>query len=75
MNSPSNKTGRLQRRVLAQRLALIRAAKDNVASPVQTRESRSRYVEASEDRFLWFAVEQEPERRFETALWAVFARR
>src|SRR4029450_883684 len=34
-----------------------------------------RYVEASEDRFLGLAVEQEPERRLETALRGMLARR
>src|SRR5258708_33028286 len=32
-----------------------------------------RHVEASEDRFLWLAVEQEPEGRFETALRRMLA--
>src|SRR6516225_7504797 len=34
-----------------------------------------RHVEASEDRFLWLAVEQEPEGRLETALRGMLARR
>jgi hypothetical protein len=42
-------------------LAFIRAAKGNAASPVRTRENsaRSPHVEASEDGFLWLAVEQQ----------------
>src|SRR5499426_1355889 len=34
-----------------------------------------RHVEASEDRFLWLAVEQEPEGRLDTAFRCMLARR